>query len=124
MAEALVPDDLRAVTVPLLPPASSHPKVAYRRSQIVPHSPESYSCCTLDCPASACPKRWAAVRACRAGDAYATGKQRACGRRSIAPCWIGWKEAAQLDWRRAALDSASIPAKGMDRFVRKWLWIR
>lgn len=32
--------------------------------------------------------------------------------------------AAQLDWRRAALDGASITDKRMARPVRKWLWIR
>ncbi|MBB2964264.1 transposase [Methylobacterium sp. R2-1] len=32
--------------------------------------------------------------------------------------------AGEIDWGRASLDSASVPAKRMARPVRKWLWIR
>ena len=111
MAKTLVPDDLWAVIAPLLPPARARPKggrppipdraaltgilFVLRTGPPWEYLPQKMGCGSgMSC--------WRRLRDWQATGVWA-GLHRALLERLAG--------AGQLDWRRAALDSASIPAK-------------
>ena len=124
MAKAHVPDDLWAVIAPLLPPSRPRPKggrppipdraaltgilFVLRTGLPWEYLPQEMGCGSgMSC--------WRRLR-----DWQAAGVWAALDRALLERL----EGATQLDWRRAALDSASVAAKRMARPVRKWLWIR
>jgi len=88
MAKELVPDELWNTIEPLLPDEPPKPKGGRPRVNDRAALAGIIFVLKSGIPWEMLPRRWVAAQASPAGDAYASGKRRGCGRGCTRSCWI------------------------------------